>query len=625
MALAFLDPAVVAPADDLAVDDQDRADRDAPLGESGLRLVDGGLEEGVAGCWCLHLGDGSSRHSNRRCLTDSPESRSSTSESMPISRCGLTYFSVTATSLLRGLDPLGGHRAVRDQEQGPLGDVVDEADDEDRRRLHVDARGPALLEVSLERVVVLPDAAVRGVDGAGPVVEPVLDDRGRDGLLQPEGGEGGDLGGEVVVARPLAPDRGDRQDVVADLDLRLQAPALAQEEDGLRAQGGEQVHDGRRHGAPHAEVQDGDVLGGRRLHRPVAAQDLDAEPLGEQLDVVDEVAQQHVPAERAERPPGVAGQPVLDDLVLGSHDNGPSSDSRSDSTPNVTDMDRVSPTASRRGSRYPPLAVRGEGAEDRDVVCSGAVGVECRHASTHRWKGHSSRARGAGRHRDGGEVDERGVRSRGRRDGRDREGEGPPACRRCPEHWRSLPRVFVRQARALSGQPAMADSTGASLTYGQALLRALALGRVLARTLGPSPNVGLLIPPTVPSRRRQPVAGALGEGPDQPELHGEPGPGRLVDRAERDHARPDLGEGPRQVQDHARRGPWSSSRTCPRRSRLADKLWAAAGGEGSCRSPRWARSCRACGATTSTRRRPSSSRRARRATRRGWSCRTATS
>jgi acyl-[acyl-carrier-protein]-phospholipid O-acyltransferase/long-chain-fatty-acid--[acyl-carrier-protein] ligase len=68
-----------------------------------------------------------------------------------------------------------------------------------------------------------------------------------------------------------------------------------------------------------------------------------------------------------------------------------------------------------------------------------------------------------------------------------------------PGHWRSLPRAFVYQARALGGKPALADSTGAKLTYGETLLRALVLGRVLARTVGPADNVGLLIPPTVPS------------------------------------------------------------------------------------------------------------------------------
>jgi acyl-[acyl-carrier-protein]-phospholipid O-acyltransferase/long-chain-fatty-acid--[acyl-carrier-protein] ligase len=68
-----------------------------------------------------------------------------------------------------------------------------------------------------------------------------------------------------------------------------------------------------------------------------------------------------------------------------------------------------------------------------------------------------------------------------------------------PEHWTSLPRVFVHQARAVASQPALADSTGVSLTYGEALVRSLALGRVLARVLGPAPNVGILLPPTVPA------------------------------------------------------------------------------------------------------------------------------
>ena len=45
----------------------------------------------------------------------------------------------------------------------------------------------------------------------------------------------------------------------------------------------------------------------------------------------------------------------------------------------------------------------------------------------------------------------------------------------------------------------MADSTGASLTYGQTLLRALVLGRVLEREWGPAAHVGLLVPPTVPA------------------------------------------------------------------------------------------------------------------------------
>src|SRR5262245_14661417 len=68
-----------------------------------------------------------------------------------------------------------------------------------------------------------------------------------------------------------------------------------------------------------------------------------------------------------------------------------------------------------------------------------------------------------------------------------------------PPHWRSLARAYVHQARAMWSRPALSDSTGASLTDGQSLIKTLALGRVLARKLGPHRYVGLLIPPTVPA------------------------------------------------------------------------------------------------------------------------------
>jgi acyl-[acyl-carrier-protein]-phospholipid O-acyltransferase/long-chain-fatty-acid--[acyl-carrier-protein] ligase len=66
-----------------------------------------------------------------------------------------------------------------------------------------------------------------------------------------------------------------------------------------------------------------------------------------------------------------------------------------------------------------------------------------------------------------------------------------------PPHWRSLPRAFISRARARRTQPAVADSTGESLTSGELLVRALALGRVLGRILGPEPNLGVYLPPSV--------------------------------------------------------------------------------------------------------------------------------
>jgi acyl-[acyl-carrier-protein]-phospholipid O-acyltransferase/long-chain-fatty-acid--[acyl-carrier-protein] ligase len=68
-----------------------------------------------------------------------------------------------------------------------------------------------------------------------------------------------------------------------------------------------------------------------------------------------------------------------------------------------------------------------------------------------------------------------------------------------PTVWRSLHRAFVHRARADWSRNAMADSTGASLTYGETLIRAVILGRVLARTWGAADRVGLLVPPTVPA------------------------------------------------------------------------------------------------------------------------------
>jgi acyl-[acyl-carrier-protein]-phospholipid O-acyltransferase/long-chain-fatty-acid--[acyl-carrier-protein] ligase len=68
-----------------------------------------------------------------------------------------------------------------------------------------------------------------------------------------------------------------------------------------------------------------------------------------------------------------------------------------------------------------------------------------------------------------------------------------------PGTWRSLPRAFVHSVRTDPSRTAMCDSTGAALTYGQTFLRALVLGRVLSRSWGDAPHVGLMVPPTVPA------------------------------------------------------------------------------------------------------------------------------
>jgi acyl-[acyl-carrier-protein]-phospholipid O-acyltransferase/long-chain-fatty-acid--[acyl-carrier-protein] ligase len=82
-----------------------------------------------------------------------------------------------------------------------------------------------------------------------------------------------------------------------------------------------------------------------------------------------------------------------------------------------------------------------------------------------------------------------------------------------PAHWRSLPRALVHRVRQQWAKPAMADSTKASLTYGQTLTRAAVLSRLLRRLLGPEPYVGLLLPPTVPSAVANIALALLGKIP----------------------------------------------------------------------------------------------------------------
>ena len=68
----------------------------------------------------------------------------------------------------------------------------------------------------------------------------------------------------------------------------------------------------------------------------------------------------------------------------------------------------------------------------------------------------------------------------------------------------------------------MSDSTGANLTYGETLLRALVLGRFLSRSMGADEYVGVMLPPTVAGSVANIAPGASGQDPGQPELHSQP-------------------------------------------------------------------------------------------------------
>ncbi len=65
-----------------------------------------------------------------------------------------------------------------------------------------------------------------------------------------------------------------------------------------------------------------------------------------------------------------------------------------------------------------------------------------------------------------------------------------------PKEWFSLGHAFWKTAHERPNAPALADSTGAALSYNECRLRAVALARVLNRTLGLAQHVGILMPPT---------------------------------------------------------------------------------------------------------------------------------
>lgn len=211
---------------------------------------------------------------------------------------------------LVGLHAFGNHGLVGHQQQGACRDVVGKPAAEEGGRLHVHCHGARLLEVFLELVVVLPDAAVGGIDGTGPVVAGMVADRRRHGTLQHEGRQCRYFGRKIVVRRTFAADGRNGKNQVPQPVLLVDTSALAQEQAGLGMDGAEQVHDDGGIGTSHTEVNDGDALGTGRYHVGVTSQDGHIELLGKQLHILVEVGQQDVFAEVFQRAFGVTWQPV---------------------------------------------------------------------------------------------------------------------------------------------------------------------------------------------------------------------------------------------------------------------------------------------------------------------------
>lgn len=115
-----------------------------------------------------------------------------------------------------GFYAFGDHGLIGDEEEGAGRDFVVETGDEDRGGFHVDAHAADAGEIFFEGLVVFPNAAVGGVDGAGPVIEVVVANGGGDRFLQGEGGQGGDFSRKVIGGRAFAADGGDGENEVAE-------------------------------------------------------------------------------------------------------------------------------------------------------------------------------------------------------------------------------------------------------------------------------------------------------------------------------------------------------------------------------------------------------------------------
>ena len=74
-----------------------------------------------------------------------------------------------------GLDTFRSHGFIGYQQQGSGGNLIIEAHAEQGRGFHIHCQATDFAEVGLEFLVMFPDAAVGGIDGARPVVVAVVE------------------------------------------------------------------------------------------------------------------------------------------------------------------------------------------------------------------------------------------------------------------------------------------------------------------------------------------------------------------------------------------------------------------------------------------------------------------
>ena len=195
---------------------------------------------------------------------------------------------------LVGFHTLRNHRLIGYQQQRPGRNVIRKARSKQRSRLHIHGHCAGLEQILLEVVVMLPDTAVGRIHRTGPIIPRVVTDGRRNRTLQHKCRQGRHLRRIIIVRSTLTTDGRNRQNQIPDLILLADTPTFTQEQTSLRMHRTQQVHDNRRIGTTHSEINDGNSLGMCRNHIGITAQNRNVKTFGKYLHIVIKIGQQNI-------------------------------------------------------------------------------------------------------------------------------------------------------------------------------------------------------------------------------------------------------------------------------------------------------------------------------------------
>ena len=124
---------------------------------------------------------------------------------------------------------------------------------------------------------------------------------GGNRLLQVKSGQGRYLRRIIIVGCAITPYGSNGQDQVADLALFLQPAAFAKKQHRLWADGLQQIHNGRRIGTAHPEIDNGNAICRGIGHGTVLADHRYIVPGCKQINIIIEIGKQDIFPESIQR------------------------------------------------------------------------------------------------------------------------------------------------------------------------------------------------------------------------------------------------------------------------------------------------------------------------------------